>query len=132
MAVEKFSTLLKQFRKERKLTQAEFANKIGKSQQIVAKYEKDINFPPSEDIAIISDVIGVSCSKIIQSIIFSKTGELETLCMQSIKLDDEQSFIDFMSFFQVVIDDQELTTDELKEAVQYIRFLRYKNSKNID
>lgn len=62
--MQKFSANLKRFRKQKKLTQEELANKIGVIRATYWAYEKGTIMPPYEKIELIADVFGITIDEL--------------------------------------------------------------------
>lgn len=127
---KKLGEMIKAYRKEHKLTQAEFAKKIGKSQQIVAKYEGNINRPTAEDIPMIAKALDVPVHLVVAGIQNSLIGDNDDYHRFLVKLDSGTPIQELTQEYQIVVDDIEVTAEELKEALDSIRYKRFKDNTN--
>lgn len=124
----KFSDLIKQYRKENRLTQAEFAKKIGKSQVQVYNYERDYHYPKANDVRTISRIIGEPDSLVLKAIEYSKNSvikEYDDLILDLGKLSEE----DIRSKYKVMIDGVELTDQEFEKIKETLEFILFKRSR---
>lgn len=51
---------LREARLKKGITQAEVAKRLGVTRSVIARYEKEINDPPSENISRLAEILGVS------------------------------------------------------------------------
>lgn len=126
-----FPELLKQYRKENKLSQAAFAKKIGISQSMVAWYEVGKHRPTADDYPMFAKLLDMPIVELVN--ILYPTEQYNEYERFLVKLDSDLPLEEIQKDYKIVLDDMELTEEELKEAIESIRFNRFKknNQQNV-
>jgi len=124
--IKAFSELIKQYRKEHKLTQGDFGKLINKTQVTVSNYEKDVHFPSdAEEISAIAQILNQPVSYIVDAIRYSRKGIIEENKAVLVELDKSGKLEDLQRRFKFLVNGEELTGEELKEALEFIKFKRF-------
>lgn len=74
-----FGEKLRNARKQKNITQEEFAEKLGVSRQAVSKWESDTGFPETEKLSAISDILDVSVDYLINEKSENTDNSLDTV-----------------------------------------------------
>lgn len=126
-----FSELIRNYRKEKKITQVAFGKLIDRNQVTVSNYEKGIHFPNNaEEIRAIAALINQPGSYVLDAIEYSKKGVIkqhEALFIDLDKLDDH----DLENKYKFLVAGEEVTGEELKEMLKLLKFERF-NKRNED
>ena len=129
--VKPFSQLIKQYRKEHKLTQTDFGKLINKTQVSVSNYEKDVHFPSdAEEIKAIARILNQPASYILDSIEYSRRGIIEQNEALLLDLEKESNIKTLQQRYKFTLGDQEITEDQLKEALEFIKFKHLMNKQD--
>lgn len=123
-----FSKRLKQIREARKMSQDEFANLLGTSKQVISRYETAQRTPKITTVYEYAQKLGVSLEEL--------TGYESDSLEPAIEVKNEVfSIIGKWTPYQarmrlpLLKACQDLSEDELLEAVNYIKYLQSKNEK---
>ncbi|MFS1513603.1 helix-turn-helix domain-containing protein [Chengkuizengella sp. SCS-71B] len=107
---------IKELRKKRGLSQDDLAEHLGMTRANVSNYERDKNkYLPSSSLMKIADVLGVSSDYLLGKSNDSKTPEKEFL--QKLELSDDE----ILKKFFLTLDGKELTKEEVRIAVAFLR-----------
>jgi len=120
--VKRFGELIKQYRKNHKLTQGDFANLINKTQVTVSNYEKDVHFPSdAEEIKAIARLLNQSVVDIIDAIQYSRKGDIENNQPFPFELTRDE----LQERYTITIDGVDVTEEELNKMIHIVRFERF-------
>lgn len=123
--MQKFSANLKKFRRQKKLTQEELANKIGVIRATYWAYEKGSIMPPYEKIELMADIFGTS----IDELMGRETGNADIsddLAKLIRKLEKENQIYD-----GELLDDQtrKLLMASLENSIKLLKIMKGDNEK---
>lgn len=121
-----FSELLKAYRKEHNLSQTALAKKLGVSQSLIGMYETNRNKPTPEDYPLFTRLFEISIVELINTLYpLSEHNEYERFL---VKLDSRIPVEELKKDYLIELDGLEVTNDELKEAIESIRYNRFKKN----
>ena len=116
-----FDELIKNYRKEKKMTQVELAKKLNRNQTTVSNYEKGIHFPNNpEEIKAVAQLLNEPVSYIIDAIEYSRSGVLnehEALLIDLDKLNAQE----LAKKYKFVSNGQEITGEQLKKSLELLK-----------
>ncbi|AYB39712.1 helix-turn-helix domain-containing protein [Brevibacillus laterosporus] len=106
---------LKSLREQKGWTQAQVANKLGVSSQVISNYERDYRSPDKEMLPLISNVFGCSLDWL-----------LGATAREQIKSESEENLVveKLKNRYRLEFDGREATDEEIEEAIRYIKALQ--------
>ena len=117
-----FGEIIKQYRKDNKLTQEDFAKIINKTQVTISNYEKDVHFPSdAEEIKAIANILSQSVVYIVDAIQYSRNGIIEN----NQPLPTELTRNKLRELYNFTIDGVEVSEEELNKMIHIVRFERF-------
>lgn len=120
-----FSKLIKNYRKDKKITQEKLGDILDRNQGTISNYEKSIHFPNNpEEIKAIAALLNQPVSYVIDSIEFSRSGIIERHEPLLINL-DELSEYNLQKKYRFMVEDEEITFEELEKMLYILRFERF-------
>lgn len=127
----KFGELIRNYRKNKNLTQIEFGDLLNKSQVTISAYEKNKHFPTSaNEIGDVAKLIGQSVNTVVASIKYAKTGEYDDNRV-IVDINSKSSMKVLKEGYQFIIDGVEVTDEELKDMINQVLFNRFKEKNTI-
>lgn len=108
-----FNNILKDLRKQRKLTQKELADKLGLSASAIGNYEQGIRVPDYETLEIIADFFNVPIDSL-----FGKCSNPDKYIS-----DDTLKFALFDG-------DKDITDEQLAEVKRFAKFIKERGKNN--
>ena len=127
----KFGELIRNYRKQKNLTQIEFGDLLNKSQVTISAYEKNKHFPTSaNEIDDVARVISQSVNTVVSSIKYAKTGEHDDSRV-IVDINSKSSAKELKEMYQFIIDGVEVTDEELKDMIDQVLFSRFREKNKI-
>lgn len=111
----KFNEKLTILRKEKGMNMTEFANLLGTSKQVIARYERGENTPKITTVAHYAEVLGVSLQYLINEDCNDRTGNKTTAPEEATLSEGEKLLLDL--FRQVPEDQQQLVLGMIRAAL---------------
>ena len=83
MEAKKFGQFIAGIRKEKKMTQAELAEKIHVTDKAISRWERGLGFPDIQTLEPLAQVLGISVLELMRSEKKKLTGDMDTTDCQS-------------------------------------------------
>lgn len=113
----KFNEKLTVLRKERGMNMTEFANLLGTSKQVIARYEKGENTPKITTVAHFAKVLGVSLQYLVNEDCTDRQGKMDNKTNPPVYITEgEEALLDL--FRQIPEHKQQLVLDMVRLALK--------------
>lgn len=121
--MDSIGSRMKMLRKKKHFTQEDMAEALGKSRSNYGGYETDRILPPSDILDKIATMLDTSADYLLGKTDSSMPASADDRFVDSLDLSDD----DIMRKFNVTLDGQALSAEQLKMAIAFLRTVKQQN-----